>query len=617
MTATYKYVNAFGATSTFSVDLGTSAIRLGQIPGLTELAEHCAVGTSSVVIDNPSGTVGHSSDQIIGHQVFTCDEGAAASGNQRVFTGIIGAREYERGDSTRPSLRTTLANQINVTLFDLNALLGFLVITGTDGKRPAETVAARLSWILGSAYLTGLVADNGLVASAAAFGMEACDYRGQRPVNVINDCELASNWFAFVYPDETKTVIASLFFDDANVSTAYTSTVKLSNVLADIDGSTVFGTTDGKLTRKPDDLGSGVYLPYSKGAVYRTRSATVATYGSRDVEAPNSNVKSSGKASLIADNFLWQHHTEEDRISCSVEVPAASVNLIRAGHRIQVKFSHLPGYTSYTWCRVLSRSPGQPVETDQRYTLQLELSPQEAAQTVAGIVQTAVLATGAGGGTSTFPNPVTPGNLLVWIAGKRDLAGAGTGPNTPNTDVAYDRWGAGAWTDGTPGATRVVWDDPRAYLNGMKLWYKTADSTEQGCKLDEYTAGVCYEVSGATIAGATFVHQDQQTFASTYALGSLGTPASGKIALLILGLGAGAADPVSPLVVLNPGVWVRDLHADGFGAVWAGNSNSIAFNQPAPLESWIGHTTTTGAALAATITDTYTHNWAGLAVVLA
>lgn len=209
---------------------------------------------------------------------------------------------------------------------------------------------------------------------------------------------------------------------------------------------------------------------------------------------------------------------------------------------------------------------------------------------------------------------MTIGNLLVYMGTTRMNGGAG--PDAPNTDIALPRWGAGAWTDATPALTRVEWDDPRAYREGMKLYWKVADSTSASCYLDEYTVSACWELSGSTMTGATIVSQDLHATGTTRAIGSLGTPAAGQVALLMVSMGAGAASPVPVLVAINPGSWVRDIHGDGYAHTWDSDTNSIGFNQPAPPETWIGHQITDGSALDATVTDTYTHKWGAIALVL-
>lgn len=380
MTLFVAYKDAFGASGVFEVAFDPDIIRLGDLPNLAENAEHLSVGSTTLTLDDPDADLGNAGDAILGNHRFKFTETACPSGNRRLYTGIIGQRTYSRGDYGV----TGVSRVIEVELHDLNALMSFRVIPNSDRTaiRARESVTARMAWIMSTNYMNGVV-DNGAVDSNATM-MPKNDYRGQRPVDVVNDCEMAAGfgWNAWVRWDEANAE-PELVFMNSNTSTDYTSTLRLSNVITDLDAwtdpaaVTFAPSVDAELRRDPSDLGSGVYLPYRNGAVYRTRAATVTQYGKKDIIAPNSNVSSRDRARDAADDFLWQHHTEEDRITVTVELPPSHVNLIRAGHRIQVKFQHLPGYEAFRWCRVLSRAPGQLRETDDRYTVRLELSPQE------------------------------------------------------------------------------------------------------------------------------------------------------------------------------------------------------------------------------------------------
>lgn len=473
MVMNYRYISV--GTTAFNVDLGNTSVRLGSIQGFSGRAEHAAVGSSSIIIDNPSGTVGYNSDQIIGLQQFKVTESDCSAGNQLLFMGYIGPRKYRRGSGPNSSLRTTVANQIECTLFDLNAVLGFRVIPQSDtaANRPRETISARLTWILGSSYLSGLVADNGLVVYPTTITMDAADYRGQRPSNVINDCELAGKYWAFVYPDETKTTIASLFFDDANASTAYSTSLRLTNNLADVDNTTTFAVNDDfELSRDPTDTGSGVFEPYARGAVYVRRTASEALYGRRDMIAPNANVKTAARATATANDYAFQHRNEEDRISGTVRIPSQYVNNLRYGQRLQVKFTHLPGYTDWTWVRALMVAPGQRQESADFYDVAVELSPQEGGCST----QPAFVQLLYEDGTSqhaplysedhTLAAAPTPGNLLVVAcmapeAFSAYLTAAPTGWNwaVQNTDSNH--------THGTGDYCNVIW----------KVCTSTADQT--------------------------------------------------------------------------------------------------------------------------------------------
>jgi hypothetical protein len=88
---------------------------------------------------------------------------------------------------------------------------------------------------------------------------------------------------------------------------------------------------------------------------------------------------------------------------------------------VQVKFTHLPGYESFTWCRVIRRTVIQEQATD-RYIIDMDLSPQEAAAPVPACSDGAT-ADGTfyplGGdppGTGSPPNP-SDGVVFYWRAG--------------------------------------------------------------------------------------------------------------------------------------------------------------------------------------------------------
>ena len=371
MTRTYHYQSQ--NATTWDLDLGNTAVRLANDKAYEECAEHLTVGSGTVIIDDPAGTVGYSADAIVGLKTFYFIDDAMAAGNQRVYTGYVGERKYRRRPGS--SLITGPAREIEVALQDLNAAANFRLITGTDGNRPAETVAARMTWLLGTAYISG-IADKGYVVYDTT-SMDAHDYRGYKAGDVLGDMAIAAHFNVFVYWDEATSTPA-LWFDDPNTSTAYSSTIKCSNVFADIDNATVFyPLVDAELARDPSRVVSGVYIAHSKGAVYRTRPATANQFAWRDGTAPNTANATDATASAIGDRFLKENKIEDDRLVWKMKLPPAAVNLIRAGQRMQVKFSHLPGYETYTWVRILKRTVSLTEQTDAFYDVALEASPQE------------------------------------------------------------------------------------------------------------------------------------------------------------------------------------------------------------------------------------------------
>lgn len=428
MTQFYQYRSALRAASAWTVALGNNEVRLGTL-SLTTLAEHLQAGTSSIILDDPDADLGHSGDHILGLHRFELIETDAADDEHVVIT-FIGQRTYRRGDTERPSLRTGAQRQIELQLIDLNCIPTFRVIDpdDADAKRPSETVNARIAWALGSDYMLNAVADDGLVESNTTV-MDAAEYGGQTMANVIGDCEIAAGfgWNAWIYYTEGAGHY-SLGFINANTSTAYSSSVRISNVLADLDTTTaasfLTGTTfapsyDAELTRDPANIVSGVHVPYADNHLFRERQATEDIYGPREQSAPNSNVKTVARAAAIAEDYLFQHSTDDDHIHVAIEVPTSKANAIKAGQRLQVKFSHLPGYTSFTWCRVIRRTIIQEEATD-RYIIDMDLSPQEAAAPVSpcssGATTDGTYYPLGGNNTTSFSNP-SDGVVHYWRAG--------------------------------------------------------------------------------------------------------------------------------------------------------------------------------------------------------
>jgi len=446
MTATFHYIS--DAPNAFDVTLD-KVKRVDTI--LVQSADHGQVGIGKIVIQDPTGTAGNSSDAILGLKKITAVQSACTP--SRMLTGYFAEREYERGDWT-----TAAGRDITASILDLNARLQFRAITGTDGKRPAESVSARMIWLLASAYLTGLVYDAGEVDYPSTV-LEKANYKNRFPGDVLADMALKTRLQFHVYYDD-GTDHAALWFKDMNTSTDQSSTLSISNVKADIDNSTVFAPArNSKLKRDPQRVVAGAVVPYTGGSVYVTRSATADTYAWRDRVAPNADTKSAAVAKRLGNAFLRENKTEEDLITTQIRLPAAKVNLVRAGQRIQVKFSHFPGYASYVWCRILECKIRHPFEMDQIYDLELKLSPQE------GTFLTEYCGPDALGGVWKGPYPsttVVPPFVVT--------SGSPVYTYTPNASLptATVQW------DNKPtryyGATSAPWDVEGTFDSGTMYW---------------------------------------------------------------------------------------------------------------------------------------------------
>ncbi len=329
---------------------------------------------------------------IIGLRPFWVEETAASP--TRIWSGYIADRNFKR--DLQKSQIVGAARTTDPTLVDLNAVFQIRVIAFNDGKRPAETDLARLAWILGTTYLP--VYDNGQVASYAGTAMDATDYRGRYSVDVLNDCAEASGRNYFAYWDSAAAAgeEISLYYHLLGFTTGFTSSIRLTNHAADIDGSVTFAAT-AELNRDPSRVYSGVWMPYDGGHIWKTRSSTAAAFISRHAVAPALTTKNRTKASNRADNFLDHADAEYDIIKATAELPKAYVNAAPIGRSIDVKFDHLPGYESgYTSIQITRRQVAQSKSNPDYYTVSYELANPK--------IQ------GGGGGTAPAvdPKPFVP-----------------------------------------------------------------------------------------------------------------------------------------------------------------------------------------------------------------
>lgn len=349
-----------------SGDLNTDRIRLGDGFSLTEAAESGVLAMSRVRVDDPSGNL-----TIVGHHSFRAIETGCSEPS--LFRGYFADRTVKRADS----MLTGAARLWDCTVYDLNAALQFEVIRGTSAQRPAETDTARLAWLLGSGFLGPISSDDSAVFGADE-ELDKQDYRGMTAADVLSDCGQASGCNYFVAWDET--IGAPVIHYYLPTRAFNSSTIRISNVLADVDMTTVFAPSmDAELNRDPSLVYSGVLMQYGDRAsafVYETSASVLAAIGhKRETTQADPSLSSAAKATRKANVWLSESDTELDVINVTLhKVPPSAVNLIRAGQRIEVKFTHLPGYSSFTWMRVQRRTVAQDGMTQEYYALTLQLS---------------------------------------------------------------------------------------------------------------------------------------------------------------------------------------------------------------------------------------------------
>jgi hypothetical protein len=248
----------------------------------------------------------------------------------RLFTGYVADRKYSRGP-----YRAAASHQIDTTINDTMVLMSFLLITGTDGKRPAETHIERIDWLLGSSYIPGgLVTDLGLVDRSAPRPFEEADYRGQYAADVLSD--LAGPIFRmwFTYWDQDEEAIG-LFFDTPG-STTNTSTLAISNDLSDVDDSTTFAPyVDGALAADPSEVYAKIRYTYRNGTIIEndsdTRDAFFPDLGYRGLQVNNDRVGLESTARNMADNLLEKYSAEAEILTFTVRLPSTHVGLAVEG----------------------------------------------------------------------------------------------------------------------------------------------------------------------------------------------------------------------------------------------------------------------------------------------
>lgn len=432
--------------------IGDLAIRLQTGFALTESAEAGVVATSNVDIDDPSGAL-----SIVGLKTFRMLETACSW--PRAFTGYIAERSIGRADS----LLTGAARRWSCSVVDANSALNFEVIRGAAANRPAETDIARLTWLLSSGYQGPLV-DAGYIDTGSPVDLDACDYRGRYAADVLADCSTTSGKNYFVAYDQTANGLAVHYY--AASSSLWTSTLRISNVKADVDQVTTFApSSDAKLARDPSRVYSGVYLAYGDGesAVYVSDSGTASAFRARDYSTVDTTVNTATGATAKANKLQNQASSEYDRITVSIgPMDAAQVNLLRVGQRVQVKFSHLPSYTSFTYIRVARRTIRQL--TTGKYQLDLELANTKAIRGAGGhspapnpdgsvvlVSGSALTLTRKEGSRITYQSALSNWSYGV-VASPR--VQSTVSPNTPYTTCGCPL-GAGGWGPGT--SDRTIW----------------------------------------------------------------------------------------------------------------------------------------------------------------
>ena len=575
-------------TTAGGVEPDTVTVRAGV--AFTHAAEEGAVGISEVIVDDPDNTLDY-----VGRRRLYAYESAAPAHNQMIFNGYLQQRRIGRlPPEGQDSDTEVMGRRWLLSVADTNSLLSRRLITGADGDRPAETDIARIQWLLDSndAYLSN-PQDNWenpspYVDATGPIDMSANDYRGYTAFDVLNDCAQRSgkNWFVRYYEANdsvppTNAGAYALWYADAT-STLDSSTLRLTNIDADVDNVTTFAVLpDMILGRDPTRAVSGIFLTYDGGSTYVQSTNVANLFQQLDAAVSNPHVKAASEASALAARYLADAESEDDRLTCRLVVDKQYVNLLRDGQRFEAKFSHLPGYSAaYGWMRCLRRAVKHL--NDEQYEIAIEAT---AAPTGPSIVQQAGGYSQLTDLTYSLPDPPTAGHYLIHVCGHRngDLAASIPVPSDAGGNLVVTQFTS-------PVEIRIA---DIALGDGLWIMWSLSDGSEQTISWPQQnTHGFTYEVAGWD--GASFqVLRQTTTTSATKAIGTF-TGGTDHVAVAAWVADQGGAE--------TPGAgWTQDYDAD-----------SASGGHPHVM---VASSSGSTAGLAATATGGNVE-WAGIAVDL-
>jgi hypothetical protein len=481
-----------------TVTVPTGRIRLHDaendgIGGLTGSAD----GTGSqgqIVFDDPDHTLA-----LQGFDFVTVDE-TDCTDAPRLFTGYLADRTTSRG-----KYPTDGGRQIDATINDPNTLLTWLLI-GADGKRPAETRAARIAWLMGSDWWPPNVFDVGWIVPGS-HDFEEADYRRQYASDVLSDILETYQTFFVRYDQDSEQL--GLFYGAAN-SSLVASPLSISNDPDDIlfdsydddlSAITVFPPLiDASSVQDPSSVFSLVDLSYTGGDLRQEDTGTTAqffsTVGPRGVAIDESRIGKATTAQNFVNSYLAQDADEDETVTCSLILPSYKVGLIDAGDRISAKFVHLDGYEDFKDTRVKSRTLRTVEGRRDLYLMTLELNDRgpfgkgggggggsnpppttfPPGESTPSVVQTGCGHALGAQAPLLFDNPVSVGHIVVvgvvWRDGVTDL-NADIDPGASHTTVPFTQITRttihGISTQETCFAYRVVTSADLAY--GGRTYY--------------------------------------------------------------------------------------------------------------------------------------------------
>lgn len=339
-----------------------SKIRLDTLT-MTMCANRGEIGIGGFDFDDPA-----SASDVAAWKDFTVNE--SDESEPRMYTGYTGVRTIRRADS----MQVGTDRRFGVEIVDLNCLFDESIIKSKDGQRDSETDYARITWLASHVSLTSYT--NVVInPNSNKVTMEATDYRGKHPRDVLDDCAEASGKTYFLLYDVTN--LYTLFYDLSS-STSLTSTFRISDDPADQDGFTKYPIAPQRVL-DPSNVYSGLQLNFEGGDVYLTDASVATAFKKREAEVQDSGTHTFDGATARAQQFLDVSGYETETLSCSVLLDSTESNRFPAGYRFQVKFKGL-GRTTFTYQRIsrctLVPAPGRDGVAVDKYIAHLEFTPK-------------------------------------------------------------------------------------------------------------------------------------------------------------------------------------------------------------------------------------------------
>ncbi len=346
--------------------------------GATELVTTSPISSFSFTQSAYRGEVGDggfdfddlaSASDIVGLKPFVMEE--SDSSPSRVLTAYIADRTLGRG----PSNAVDGNRQWGVNVVDENTFLDDILLRNSDSpNRPAETVSARVAWLMTTAAMAG-VSDAGVLTTSTVM-MDAADYTRQHPRDVLDQCAEISGDNFYLRDDGAGSVA---WFYDSTSSSIDLAAGSISNVLSEISdpdslGATIFAPAwkeEPVLNRDPSRVYSEVSVGYDSGASVGVNNGTTeSTFRRREIAVDDSAALTASVATAFGNQYLAQASTEEDTLECPLNLPSTKLGLYRPGQRVNTNFTHLGGSKAYR----ISRITWEPWEdSPNRYLVTLTL----------------------------------------------------------------------------------------------------------------------------------------------------------------------------------------------------------------------------------------------------